>query len=59
MDRMNDNNATPKKDTGAKGMSHDNQMSDEVKERDSEIEQPNPSIAIPAIPDEMPVREAR
>lgn len=59
MDRLRDNNATPKKDTGSKGVDNDNQFRNDTKNREVEIEQPNPSTATPAVPEEMPAREMR
>lgn len=59
MDKTNNSNATPKKDTGTKGVDRDTRIQNEVKDDEFEIEQPNPSVATPSIPSEMPARELK
>lgn len=59
MNQMNNSNATPKKDTGTKGMDTDTRIQNDVKDDEFEIEQPNPSVATPDIPSEMPAREMK
>ena len=54
MYKLNDSKGTPSKETGAKSNNSDNDVD---YKNSSEIENPNPSIATPPIPDEMPTRE--
>jgi hypothetical protein len=54
MNNMNDSKGTPSKDTGSKNNNSDNDVD---YKNSSEIENPNPSIATPTIPNEMPARE--
>lgn len=56
MYKIKDNKGTPSKDTGSKNNNSDNDV--DFKNR-SKIENPNPSIATPAIPKEMPARERK
>ncbi|MBH1940271.1 hypothetical protein I5677_05090 [Mobilitalea sibirica] len=65
MDKMNDNKGTPTKRTGLKNNSGSMNTSNESGSsgnevgQTSEYNQPNPSIASPSIPDEMPARDVR
>lgn len=52
MENTNNNKGTPSKDTGSKNNNSDNDVD---YKNSSEITNPNPSIAIPSIPSEMPM----
>ena len=53
MAKMKDSKGTPSKDTGSKNNNSDNDVD---YKNSSEVENPNPSIATPSIPNEMPER---
>ena len=56
MERYNNNNATPKKDTGSKNTASED---DAGYGRSSEVTNPLPSTATPSFPSEMPVQEVK
>ncbi len=56
MEHYNNNNATPKKDTGSKNTASER---DNSYDRSSEITNPLPSTATPSIPSEMPAQEGK
>jgi hypothetical protein len=56
MNNFNDSKGTPSKDTGSKNNNSDNDVD---YKNSSEVQNPNPSTATPAIPSEMPVRESQ
>lgn len=59
MDKIQDNKGTPTKSTGTKDYTKlDNVFTNKSGDA-PEIDQPDPSIATPAIPQEMPIREIK
>lgn len=58
MDKLNNNKATPTKTRTRGDAGSDNNFRNDT-HLDTEIDQPDPSIATPSIPQEMPAREIR